>query len=350
MPAGAGWNMTQAKEKILLCWPRNPHPQINKIFPSRTFEVKIPSTCGATCSEKELLSLVSDVDFLVVRRYYQITKKVIENARKLKLIQRAGLDYSNIDIRAARQAGIMVSNMPMCIDASVAEHTILLMMALSRKLIQSHQHVINGGYEEFGLKPIKTNEYKIMNNWMRLSIHHLFHQTLGIIGLGEIGKAVAKRANSLGMKVIYYKRTKLYVNEESELQVKYSDFHTLLEKSDFVTLHMPLTKQTRHLIGRKELSIMKNTAFLINTSRGGVIDENALYEALKKKEIGGAGLDVFEREPIPKNHPLLKLSNVVLTPHVGGGNGSLIYDLRRIKANMIRVMKGKKPINIVDVM
>jgi len=138
------------EEKDTYVLDEKPAAQINKIFPSRTFEVRIPRTCGATSSEKELLSLVSDVDFLVVRRYYQITKKVIEKGRKLQLIQRAGLDYSNIDVRAARKAGIMVSNMPMCIDASVAEHAILLMMVLSRKLIQSHQHVINGDYEEFG--------------------------------------------------------------------------------------------------------------------------------------------------------------------------------------------------------
>ena len=151
------------------------------------------------------------------------------------------------------------------------------------------------------------------------------------------------------MKVIYYKRRELDVNEESELQVTYCDLHTLLKKSDFVTLHVPLTRQTRHLIGQKELSIMKSTAFLINTSRGGAIDENALYDALENREIGGAGLDVFEKEPIPKNDPLLKLSNVVLTPHVGGGSESLIYDLHRIKTNMVRVIEGRKPINMVEV-
>ena len=335
------------KSRILWCWKWD--RWMSEFFPHHLFEVRVPSTGPVPCKEDELERLISDIDFLVVRRYYQITRRLIEKGQKLKLIQRAGADYDNIDIGAAREVRIPVANMPMAIDASVAELTILLMLALSKKLIQSHQNVVNGEYQKLGLKPMETSEYKIMGNWMGLSIQRLFQKTLGIVGLGEIGKLVAKRARGFGMKVIYYKRKQLNGNEEKALGVQYSDFRSLLREADFVTLHVPLTEQTRQIIGRKELSLMKRTSFIINTSRGGVIDENALYEVLKNKEIGGAGLDVFVKEPIPRDHPLLTLDNVILTPHIGGGSvEALRYDLRRIRDNITRIMEGKRPVKIVN--
>lgn len=321
---------------------------MSSIFPPQSFEVRVPSTGAAPCKESELEDLISDVHFLVVRRHYQITRKVIEKGLELKLIQRAGTQYENIDIKAAQELGIPVATMPMAIDASVAEHTFLLILSLSKKLIQAHQSVINGEYQKVGLKPTETNEYKIMENWMKLPIQHLLHKTLGIIGLGEIGRLVARRASSFEMNVIYYQRRKLDEAEEKTLGVQYSDFQDLLREADFITIHVPLTEQTKHMIGRKELSLMKRTSFIINTSRGGVIDEMALYEALKNKEISGAGLDVFTKEPLPKGHPFLTLNNVILTPHIGGGGmETLRYDLCRIRDNIIKVAMGGKPDNIL---
>jgi phosphoglycerate dehydrogenase-like enzyme len=297
----------------------------------------------------QLKHAVSDAHFLLVRRYYRITREVIENGKKLRLIQRAGADYSNIDTEAAREAGIFVATMPMAIDASVAELTMLFILAHSKKLFKSHANCVDGEYKRLNLEPIETSEYQIASNWMRTSIDQLFHKTLGIIGFGEIGRLVATRAKSFGMKILYNKRIRLDQNLEKELGVQYSDLDTLLQESDFVTLHVPLTGETRKMIGEKEFSMMKRTAVIINTSRGGVVDEIALCEALKKRQISGAGLDVFLEEPIPEHHPLLTMSNVILTPHIAGGTQeTLKHDIRRLRGNIDKVLGGERPCNVVN--
>lgn len=334
------------KYRMLWCWLWD--PSMRKFFPENLFDVTVPGTerGEGPSTEDELLRLILDMDFLVVRRYYQITRRIIENGKRLKLIQRAGARYDNIDVEAAREAGIPVACMPMSLDASVAELVILLMLALSKRLIRCHWSVVQGEYRKLGLEPTETSEYKSITNWMKLPVSGLFEKTLGIVGLGEIGELVSRKARGFQMKVIYTDIRRIDEEKEKELGVEYRDFRSLLKEADFVTLHAPLGGQTRRMIGRNELSSMKRSSFLINTSRGGVIDDDALYQALKNNEIAGAGLDVFEKEPVPADHPLLKLDNVVFTPHIGG-MGDLKHDLGSIRDNINRVIEGKSPINMV---
>jgi phosphoglycerate dehydrogenase-like enzyme len=180
---------------------------------------------------------------------------------------------------------------------------------------------------------------------MQIPMVEVFVKTLGIVGLGEIGTELAKRAHAFDMKILYYKRRRLSEEAERELGIEYCSLDDLLRESDFVSLHVPHTKETDKLIGQRELALMKPSAFLINTSRGGVVDEDALYEALASKTITGAGLDVFREEPLPASSPLLKLDNVVLTPHIGGGSGepNLYKEIHDVLANVDRVARGEDP-------
>jgi phosphoglycerate dehydrogenase-like enzyme len=176
----------------------------------------------------------------------------------------------------------------------------------------------------------------------------LYEKTLGIIGMGEIGLAVAQRAKGFGMKVVYSDVRRLPVSYEEDVGARYVRFETLLREADYITLHTPQTKETEKMIGAHELSLMKKNAFLINCSRGGVVDEEALYTALKKNSIGGAGLDVFLMEPVPKNSPILGLKNVVLTPHCASNAGLASGDFERLCSNILRVANGEKPLGMVN--
>jgi glyoxylate reductase len=174
----------------------------------------------------------------------------------------------------------------------------------------------------------------------------LYAKTLGIIGMGEIGQEVARRARAFEMEVVYYKRHKLTAQQEAELGIRYLPLSELLKRSDYVSLHVPHTPETEHMIGKRELKMMKHTAFLVNTSRGGVVDEDALGQVLTGKTIAGAGLDVFTEEPLPETSPLLSAPNTVLTPHIAGGEEEELK-IRPICDNILRVAEGRKAVNIV---
>jgi|BEDMetMinimDraft_2_1075160.scaffolds.fasta_scaffold04713_2 D-3-phosphoglycerate dehydrogenase len=250
-------------------------------------------------SEDELVQDIGEYDALVVRSETKVTARVIEAAKRLKVIGRAGVGIDNIDVATATKKGIMVVNAPSGNIIAAAEHTIALMLALARRIPQADLSVRRG---EWTRSKFQGSEIR--------------DKTLGIIGLGNIGVEVAKRAKGLDMKVIAYDPI-IPQDRAEQYGVKLVDLNELLSLSDFVTLHVPLTDSTRNLIGRAELNLMKPSAVLINCARGGVLDEQALYEALKDGKIAGAALDVFASEP-PINSPLLELDNVVLTPHIGG--------------------------------
>ncbi|ADI31379.1 D-2-hydroxyacid dehydrogenase [Staphylothermus hellenicus] len=252
-------------------------------------------------SEDRLVELIKDVDAIIVRSKPKVTRRVIEVAEKLKVIARAGVGLDNIDLDAANEKGIQVFNAPSAPTQSVAELAIGLMIDVLRKIAFADRKMREGAWAK---KQCLGRELR--------------GKVLGIIGMGRIGTAVARIAyHGLGMKIIYYDARRCPKDIEKEIEAKCVDLDTLLKTADIVSIHVPLVPATKHLINEEKLRLMKKTAILINTARGGVVDTNALVKALKEGWIAGAGLDVFEEEPLPPEHPLTKLDNVVLTPHIG---------------------------------
>ena len=336
------------KIKILWCWAAV--PCIPKFFPPDKVEVNVLGMKVPPPPEEEVMRLAAEAEFIVVRRYYQITRNVIKAGKNLKMIQRMGrLVDGNIDLAAAIELGVPVAVLPMSLDMAVAEHVIMFLLALPKMLIRAHNSVIGGDYEKFDLRPTVTTEAGgIAENWTQLPGDNVYHKTLGIIGMGDIGTAVAERAKGFGLTILYYKRRRLKEDEERRLGIQYTDLHDLLGKADFVCPLVPHTEETDKMLGRDEFAMMKPTAYLINVSRGGVIDEKALYEALRGKVIAGAALDVFEKEPTPKDNPLLRLDNVILTPHSAAtwpDGPPILYDVKRASENILRMARGEKPIH-----
>lgn len=247
---------------------------------------------------EELKNKISRYDALIVRSRTKVTREIIENAKNLKIIGRAGVGLDNIDLKAAKEKGIKVVNSPEASTISVAELTIGSLIALLRKIPEAH----------FSVKSGKWEREKFMGN-------ELYGKTLGIIGFGRIGREVALRANAFGMKVLVYDPN-ITEEDAKEYNCHYTPFEELLASADIITLHVPLTDKTRGLINASRIKLMKDNAILLNFSRGEVVDEEALYKALKDGKLKGAALDVFSKEP-PKSSKLLELDNVVLTPHIG---------------------------------
>ncbi|MEM2936090.1 MAG: hydroxyacid dehydrogenase [Candidatus Bathyarchaeia archaeon] len=284
-------------------------------------------------SEETLREESRDVDAIVIRALGRITAKVMDNAPRLKVVGRHGVGVDNIDVEAATRRGIPVVYTPEANAEAVADHTMGLIIALAKNIAQ-------GNYA-----------LKFKGNWnFRYEQHgvDVYGKTLGIIGLGRIGRRVAKRAKGFDMKVLGYDP---YVNRDSaaKIGVELVDLETLLKSSDFVTVHVPLTEETRKLLGEREFSLMKPGAFLVNTSRGGVVDERAIIRALSTGRLAGAGLDVFEKEPPDPENPLFKFDNVVATPHMASHT---VESLRKmaleVAEGVVKVLKGEKPTNIVN--
>lgn len=252
-------------------------------------------------SEERLIELIKDVDAIIVRSKPRVTRRVIEAAEKLRVIARAGVGLDNIDLEAAEEKGIKVFNAPSAPTQSVAELAIGLMLAVMRKIAYADRKMREGAWPK-----------------KQCLGHELRGKVLGVIGMGRIGSAVARIAyHGFGMKIIYYDVRRCPKEIEQELEAKCVDLDTLFKTADVITIHVPLIPATKHLVNEEKLRLMKKTAILINTARGGVVDTEALVKALKEGWIAGAGLDVYEEEPLPPDHPLTKLENVVLTPHIG---------------------------------
>jgi len=258
----------------------------------------------------------------------KITREVMLAAPKLKLIQQFGVGLEGVDLEAARELGVYVANVPGGNAISVAEHAIFLMLALARKFNEATK---------------RFQEEKIGEP----AGHEIYGKTLGIIGLGRSGTELAKRAKALGMRVLAIKK-----KPNPELARKLGldflggpgDLDFVLKNSDFVSIHVPLTDETRNLIGERELRLMKKTAYLINVARGPVVNREALYKALKEKWIAGAALDVFWEEPPNPNDPLFKLDNIIVTPHVAGVTYEAYNRIaKEVAENILRVSKGLPP-------
>ncbi len=285
-------------------------------------------------ARRELIRLLKGKDAVLCLLTDKMDKAVIKANPQLKIIANYAVGYDNIDVKAATGRGVIVTNVTAHISQAVAEHTVALMMSLARRIVESDKFVRAGKYK--GWQP------------MLLLGSHLKGTTLGIVGLGHIGEAVAEIAGKgLGMRIIYYdiRRDK---NFEAKHNTKKVSLAQLLRTADYVTIHVPLFKSTRHLIGKKELGIMKKTAYLINTSRGPVIDERALVSALKKKQIAGAALDVYEKEP-RLTPGLTKLDNTILTPHTGSATIEARKGMSVAAArNIMAALSGKRPADIVN--
>lgn len=283
---------------------------------------------------KRLLSNIGDKEGLLCMITDPIDQELLDRAPRLKIIANYGVGYNNIDINAATKKGVPVTNTPGVLTDSTADLAFALILASARRLIE-------------GDRSTRAGKFKF---WAPLHFlgRDITGKTLGIIGLGLIGKAVAKRAAGFDMKVIYYNRKKLAKEEEKTLNVEYANFKTLLQKSDFVSLHVPLTPETTHLIGQGELELMKPTGYLINTSRGPVVNEKALFKALKNRIIRGAGLDVYENEP--KLTPgLSDLDNAVLLPHMGSSTIATRTRMAQMAAeNLLTGLKGEIPPNCLN--
>jgi len=299
------------------------------------FDVEIHDSMDYPPSREELLKKVKDKDGLLCLLTDKIDAEVMDAAPNLKVISTMSVGYDHIDVEAATKRGIYVTNTPGVLTDAVAELTIGLLLAVTRRIVEADKLIRRGEWN----KP-----------WSPLFMTgpELKGKTLGIIGLGGIGTAVARKVKGFGMRVIYYSRHRKE-DIEKELGIEYVDLETLLKESDFVSLHTALTKETYHMIGERELKMMKKTAYLINTARGGVVDTEALIKALKEGWIAGAALDVFEQEPLPLDHPLTKLDNVVLAPHIGSATIEARTKMAEMSAkNLLYVLQGKMPLSLVN--
>lgn len=284
-------------------------------------------------NEATLVEESADADGIFCR-LAKVTAKVIVAGRNLRVIGKPGVGTENIDLDTATANGVMVVNVPMLNADSVAEHTIGLALSLTKSITVSD-------------RKLRAEGWRCRDDiWPHT--HQLNGKTFGIVGLGNIGSRVALLARAFGCRVLAYDP---YISDEKAKGVGAVrvDLKTLLSQSDVVTVNSPLTEETHHLIDGESFKLMKKTAILVNTGRGPVIDERSLLEALGEKTIAGIGLDVFEEEPLASNNPLLKFENVVMTPHLAG----LTYEVRvksmeLVFEDMVRAMKGERPVNLVN--
>lgn len=298
------------------------------------YDVEVSDYDGVIPREM-LLEKVKGVDALLSLLTDKIDAEVMDAAGpNLKIIANYAVGYNNIDVEEATKRGIMVTNTPGVLTETTADFAWTLLMAVARRIVEADKFVREGKFR--GWEP------------MLLLGTDVFGATLGIVGFGRIGQAMARRALGFNMRVLYYDNSKVDEQIEKELKATFVDLPTLLKESDFVTLHVPLTKQTHHLIGEKELKMMKKDAYLINTARGPVVDEKALVKALKEGWIKGAALDVFENEPEIEPE-LLKLDNVVLAPHIASASYATRSKMSVMVAeNIIKALNGEVPPNLVN--
>lgn len=281
------------------------------------------------CPRELLLEKAGDADGLLTMLSDSIDQELLTTANKLKVVANLAVGFDNIDVQAANENGVVVCNTPDILTDTTADLTFGLILSTARRLMEAANVVKNDQWKSWGP--------------LLLAGHDVHHKTLGIVGMGNIGQAVAKRATGFEMNILYHNRSK---NEEAEqrLGATYCTFYELLEKSDFVVCLTPLTTETKELFNKDAFNKMKKSAIFINVSRGAVVNEEDLYDALVSGEIAGAGLDVFLHEPIPSSHPLVSLQNVVALPHIGSASYETRYGMMNLCAsNIAAVLNGKDP-------
>lgn len=301
-----------------------PEEGLQELF--ENFKVIMPGKEGF--STDELKDLIQDADLLISSFNFKIDKELLSAGNKLKMIANFGVGYNNIDLEYAASRSIIVSNTPDPVTIPTAEHAMGILLALTRRISEM----------DYKLRHNQVADWMIMSNLG----HSLQGKVLGIVGMGKIGQATSRMAKAFGMQIVYHSRNRIDELVEKELDAKWLPLTDLLQQSDVVSLHVPLTDQTKYLIGAAELKLMKETAYLVNTARGPVVDEQALVTALQNKQIAGAALDVFEEEP-KINPDLLSMENVVLTPHIGTGTiETRIATAKCCADNIVAYLKGEK--------
>ena len=259
----------------------------------------------------------------LIAQFETVDAALLDGLPNLRAALKLGRSYYNIDIDALRARGIDFAAVPRKGPSCVAELALTLIMALSKDLVSGHEAVVMGAYRYRGLVPELTSQRKIAFHWMHNArVHEVSGKTLGLIGMGEISCELARRASVLGMRNVYYKRSPLSPELEAAFDATYAPLDELLRQSDYVCVATPHTDETERMIGAAQLALMKPSAYLVNIARGGIVDEEALIDALSDNRIAGAGLDVFTYEPLPPDSPLCALDNVILCPHIGGGTGT----------------------------
>jgi phosphoglycerate dehydrogenase-like enzyme len=332
----------------LIAWV-DPQPAAEVEFAQSLLPDGFRIVAPAEAERVDMDDLLSGADALMTRGT-PVDEALLSLAPSARLVQKYGARADGLDLDAARRAGVAVALMPLRGCIAVAELAMTLMLALSKQLVEAHAATVSGAYRELGIEPVQTSERVIAFQWMKLPhLRELHGKTVGIVGYGEIGTEVSKRARSFGMNVLYHKRRRLSESLERDLQVTWREFDQLLAESDVVLLTLPHTEETENLIGSRELGLMRSDAYLVNTSRGGLVDEDALVAALRERRIAGAGLDVFVEEPVPHDHPLLSLDNVILTPHIGGGTGGArVKQMGDVLDNIVRFFRGEQAHHLVE--
>lgn len=313
---------------------------VTRLLPKPAME-RIYASCDAKTWEGELpppreviLENVADADGLLSLLTDKIDAEVMNKAPKLKVISNCAVGFDNIDIAAATKRGIIVGNTPGVLTETTADFAFALLMAAARRIVEGDKLVRAGDWKTWGP--------------MILLGQDVHAASLGIIGLGRIGAAVARRARGFGMKTRYFD-VERNLQAEQEVGVEFADFDKVLCESDFLTIHTNLTPETRHLIGAKQFGRMKKNCILVNTSRGPIVDNMALYEALRDGKIAYAALDVTDPEPIPKDHPLLTLQNIIIVPHIASASVATRTKMGLMAAdNLIAGLKGEMPPNAVN--
>lgn len=318
--------------KILIAG-RIPEQALN-ILKDADLDIDVFDDSGALITKDELIKRVADKDFLITPLSTQVDKDVINSAPNLKLIANYGAGFNNIDTDYAKSKGIPVTSTPKVSTTSTAEVTCGLMISLAHRIVEGDKLMREEGF----------------SGWAPLFFlgHQLAGKTLGIIGMGQIGQAVAKRMHAFDMNILYSQRKQLDPTVEAQLGAKFARVDEVIENADVLTLHVPATPATHHMIGAEQFRAMKDSAMLINASRGPVIDEGALYEALLNHDIAGAALDVYEHEP-KVDDGFKSLKNVILTPHIGNATVEARDAMAEIVAkNTVGMNKGEKPDYIVN--
>jgi len=285
--------------------------------------------------KKTIIEKAAKVDALATLLSDQIDAEVFDAAPNLKIVAQMAVGFDNIDVNEATKRGIHVTNTPGVLTETTADFAWALLMAIARRVVEADKYV-------------RTGKWKVGWHPMMMQGRDVYGATIGIVGLGRIGCAIAKRAKGFDMTVLYYDVIRR-PDFEKEYNIQFTQLDTLLQKADFVTINVPLTKETHYLMNEKKLKLMKKTAYLINNARGPIVDEKALHKALTEGWIAGAALDVFEQEPIPVQNPLLKLDNVVVAPHISSAS----YETRSrmaemVAENLVAFFEGKTPPNLVN--